>query len=131
MAEFFDVIAQNYKYNKVQDIDIPTDDPDWTPVNQLQWTGHPAGIFEFAVSIKWNLDTQSRSGGLRYTIDGGGTWWTAWEEPKDRTDDRHAYYAFPVPLSAGDIDFRVEMTKESGTNAMNVRFCDLIIKRVG
>jgi len=127
--ELFDILR--YEYNKVQDISIDTKYPDFTPVNSVVMQQADPGVYEVGVSIKWTLNTASSSGILRYSLDGGTTWYEAWEEPKDRTDDRHAYYAFPIEVTATqDIDFRVEMAKEASNPTMFVRFCDVFIKRV-
>ena len=132
--EFFDILRANIRYSKLDPatspVSITTVYPDYQNVGNLLWSDAPAGVFEVSLSVVWQYDTNKKSGYLRYTLD-GTTWYETSEEPKDRTDTRHASYTFPIEHSGGDIDFRVEFSRESCDYVMDIHFCDLTLKRIG
>ena len=130
--EFFDVLAENIKYNKVEGIDITAESPDWQEVNRLNWAGAVAGIYEAKIAISWSYDTTNRSGCVRFSLDGGNTWTDpSCEEPKDRTDTRRSSYTTIVEKATdGDFEVIVEVSKE-GTHVMTVHECLILMKRFG
>lgn len=129
--KFYDITRENFKYNKVVNVPITTNNPNWTPVNSVTFPNATAGLFMFTLSFTWKFASTTKSGLFRFSIDGGVSWTEVWQEVKDKTNDNITYYAFPIELQAGTIDFRLEATRESGTNAMDIKYCDLMIERKG
>lgn len=119
-----------YDYIKVLSTTINTTKPDWTRIATLNTPDRNSGTYEFAVSIQWVFDTTTTSACIRYSIDNGSTWYESCEEPKDKTDNRHAYYAFPFVHNGGPINVLIEVTRESGSANLVVNFCDVVVKRV-
>jgi hypothetical protein len=120
-----------YDYNVTTNINIPTDHPDWTEVNYFTTPDRDAGIYKVGMSVIWKLDTTTKSGMLRYSLDGGSTWQEFQSEPKDKTNDNANVFGMTINHSGGPIDIRIDMTRESGTNAMDCSRSEIIIERKG
>lgn len=125
--ELFDILQ--YEYNKVTDVlDIPDA---WTPINSLTFTPKHSGdkVFEYGLSVFASFPNISNSIMLRYRVD-GSTWVELQSEPKDATDVRIFYYAFPKAIdNVESHTIEVEMMKEGGNDPLDVRFCELWIER--
>ena len=133
--ELYDAMGENFLFNKVENIPVDTfvgGTPEWTSIGTLSREVNANEVWMVGISIAWTYDTANKSAQLRYTLDGGTTWYTSQEEAKDKTDTRHITYAFPMAYTVDDtIDFRVEVTKESDDHALNIEFCDLTLERKG
>ena len=127
MPELFDVLT--YDYAKAQDIlDVPET---YTPIVSMVTPSREAGIYEFGLSLTYNMDTASRSVLLRFTTDGGLIWTEFMAEPKDSTDDQPHFYQFPMDHPGGSLDVQMEMRKETSGSVLDVHFADTWFKRVG
>ena len=135
MAELYDILKSNFSFNKETNITVDTflgGDPEWTSIGTLTKSVKANEVHMFGISLAWNYDTANKSAQLRYTIDGGTTWFTSQEEAKDKTDTRHMTYAFPIEFASDtDVDFRVEVTKESDDHTLTIEYCDITIERKG
>ena len=133
--ELYDILKDNFVFNKSENIDIPTylgGTPEWTSIGTLTKDVKANEIWMIGITLAWSYDTIQKSAQLRYTIDGGATWYQSQEEAKDKTDTRHLTYAFPMQFSSDTtIDFQVEVTKEDDTHILLIEFCDLTLERKG
>lgn len=133
--ELYDILKGNFEFSKVVDVPIDTyigGTPEWTSIGSLTRDVKAEEIWMVGMSIAWTFDTTNKSAILRYTVDGGTTWYMSEEEPKDKTDTRHATYAFPITYTEDTtLDFRVEVTKEDSGHTLMVEFCDLTLERKG
>jgi hypothetical protein len=125
--EIFDVLT--YDNNVVNDVNITTDHPNWTEVNHFTTPAREAGKYKISMSVIWKLDTTTKSGMLRYSTDGGSTFKEFQSEPKDKTNDNANVFALTLDHTGGAIDVRVDMTRESGTNAMDCSRSEIIVER--
>ena len=130
--DLYEALGENFKYDKVQDIEVTAVAPDWQRISEIEWTGTSAGVYEVKMSMAWEYNTTNKSGCIRYSLDGGTTWFSGCEEPKDKTDTRHEFYSFPIVNDAGGtVSLIVEANKEDSGHTMTIRFCDLILERKG
>jgi hypothetical protein len=83
------------------------------------------------MSVIWKLDTVTKSGLLRYSVDGGTSWKQFQSEPKDKTNDNANVFGLTVDHTGGPFDIQIEMTRESGTNAMDCSRCEIVVERKG
>jgi hypothetical protein len=90
-----------------------------------------AGKYKVEMSVIWKLDTVTKSGLLRYSVDGGSSWKQFQSEPKDKTNDNANVFGLTVDHAGGPFDIQIEMTRESGTNAMDCSHCEIIVERKG
>jgi hypothetical protein len=118
----------SFKFSKVKDVlDIPET---WTQLNALTETLEVCGIYNINMAVNWTFDTATKSVFMRYTLDGGTTWFEDFaREAKDKTDKNAVYYAFPIEATNPNLDLRIEVRKETGSNTFNVLFCDLWVER--
>ena len=133
--DLYEALSDNFLFNKEENITVDTyigGTPEWTSIGSLTRAVEANEIWMVGISMAWTYNTANKSAHLRYTIDGGTTWYESQEEPKDKTDTRHITYAFPIVVAAdGTIDFRVEVTKQSDDHVLTVEFCDLTLERKG
>jgi hypothetical protein len=129
MSDIFDIMT--FDNQVVENVTITTDNPDWTTVNHFATPDRVAGKYKVEMSAIWKLDTVTKSGMLRYSVDGGTTWKQFQSEPKDKTNDNANVFGLTIDHVGGVIDVRIEMTRESGTNAMDCSRCEIIVERKG
>ena len=130
MIDFYDVIRDNIHYNKVEGIDVADT---WTEVNTLSVPVSNGQAYEIKLSLAWNYDTATKSGCIRYSLDGGTTWSDeSCEEPKDRTDTRRGSFDMVRDITAdGNLDVVIEMYKEDTSHTLTVVESLIMIKRIG
>jgi len=126
--EIFDILTFDNRIT--ENIDIVTDDPDWTEVNHFTTVSREAGKYKITFSAIWKLATTNKSGMARYSVDGGSTWKTFQSEPKDKTNDNANLFGVTVDHTGGAFDVQLDMTKEAGTSSMDCSFCEITIQRV-
>ena len=130
MPDLFDILTTDIE--QTSNIDIATDHPDWTPVANLVTPTRASGTYRIDIAVIWSLDTTTKSGMIRYSIDGGATWKEFQSEPKDKTNDNGNDFGFTLIGTAEQAwDIQVEMTKESGTATMTCSSCEISLRRVG
>jgi hypothetical protein len=125
--DIFDILT--YDNQIVENITITTDNPNWTPVNSFTTPDREAGKYKIEMSVIWKLDTTTKSGMLRYSVDGGTSWKEFQSEPKDKTNDNANVFGLTLDHTGGPINVQIEMTRESGTNAMDCSRCEIIVER--
>ena len=128
-VELFSVLT--YDNNVTTNTDITTDYPSWTDVNHFTTPVREAGKYQINMSVIWKLDTTTKSGMLRYSIDGGTTYQEFQSEAKDKTNDNANTFGLTVDHTGGSFEIFLDMTRESGTNAMDCSRCEIIVQRVG
>jgi hypothetical protein len=120
--------APYYHFTKATNIDVPSDT--YSTVGELHRTDVDAtGTYEVKFSGSYSLDSTTSSAYIRFTIDGGGTWYEYRREPKDKTDLEAFYYSFPTVFTSNDVDIIVEARKENSGDTMTITFLDIILER--
>jgi hypothetical protein len=120
----------SYDTNKEVDILNIPELPTWTPVVTLVTPERPAGKYVLGISITYTFLSANRSAYLRWRIDGQG-WNEFTSEPKDVQDVNAVFYEYPDDYAQAAHTIEVEMAKEVGGNALDVRFADIMFQRVG
>ncbi|OYT57754.1 MAG: hypothetical protein B6U76_00160 [Desulfurococcales archaeon ex4484_217_2] len=119
-----------FEYDTVNDVTITSTAPDWQQLMEVDVANLISGVYKYTISVAWTLDSTTSSAGLRYSLDGGTTWIESWEEPKDRTDVRHASFAsvlvFPTDSPA---HLLVQVSKENSGDTLTIKNGSLIIER--
>lgn len=122
--------ALAYRYAKTTDVPVNavSTDPDWTDVGEVTFDTAQAGIYEYKISLSFNLNSTTTSAYVRFSIDGGVNWSTFQGEPKDITDSRPAFYAFPKEYAVDTpLQLKLQAAKEVAGDVMTVTFADVII----
>jgi hypothetical protein len=127
--DIFDILT--YDNQVAENITITTDYPDWTQINYFTSPVREAGKYKIGMSVIWKLGTVTKSGLLRYSLDGGSTWKEFQSEPKDKTNDNANVFAQTVDHAGGAFDIRIDMTREAGTASMDCSFSEITIDRKG
>ena len=148
MAELFDILTYDYaKTNSVDDpnlLNLPyTSSIDHTPntgtfynvVSTTTGVVAPAGVYNFAFSIFWQISDISQQWGLfSFSLDGGTTWDTVAKESKDPSNRETILYGFPKEIVAPAIltlDLQCAHYEATDTGkVMQVTFADVWIERV-
>lgn len=126
--ELFDILTIDY--NKAQDIlNIP--EVYTTVVTVGPSVARPAGVYEFTLSLTYQLSVTNRSVYLRFSDNGGATWNEFTSEPKDTTDREPHFYSYPFVHAGGPFHAIMEMRKEDVSGTLNCFFADLMFKRIG
>ena len=133
--DLYEALGNNFLFNKEENITIDTylgGTPEWTSLGTLTKAVKANEVWMVGITLAWNYDVTNKSSHIRYTIDGGTTWYQSQEEAKDKLDTRHATYLFPIQFTSDTtIDFQVEVTKEDDTHVMLIEFADLTLERKG
>lgn len=120
--------SQLYGFTKVQNLTIAATHPAYEEIARVELKGASPGIYEYKISLSGTLNSTINSMYIRFSIDGGSTWTEMRQEPKDITDTRSFFYAFPREYTtSGDLSLILEGAKENGGDIMVVEFCDVII----
>jgi len=116
-----------YEYEKYQNIIVPSDT--YNVVGALARNDVPDGVYEVKFALTYTLDSVTHSAYIRYSLDGGTTWYEFRREPKDKTDRTAIYYAFPIDVTGPDIHIIVEAKKEDSGDSFEIQFLDIILDR--
>ena len=117
-----------YKFTKVSGHVVASVNPAWEEVVRVEVAGAPAGTYEYKISMTYTLNSTTTSAFVRFSIDNGVTWNEFRAEPKDVTDARAEYYAFPIVYSdTENLNLIIEASKEVGGDVMTIDFIDVII----
>ena len=87
--------------------------------------------FEIGFSVTSLYKTTRYSEYFQYSQDGGTTWHELRREPKDRSDAKAFFYAYPEQFPAGPIHVIIQARKEDSADDMIIAYADTWIKRIG
>jgi hypothetical protein len=116
-----------YEYEKYSGITVPSDA--YQVVGALARDDVPSGTYEVKFSATYTLDSTTSSAYIRFSLDGGNTWYEFRREPKDKTDREGLFYAFPVDFTGPDVHLIVEARKENAADNFELEFLDIIIDK--
>lgn len=116
-----------YEYEKYQNVTVPSDT--YNVVGALARNDVPDGVYEVKFALTYTLDSVTHSAYIRYSLDGGTTWYEFRREPKDKTDRTAIYYAFPIDVTGPDVHIIVEARKEDSGDNFEIQFLDIILDR--
>lgn len=117
-----------YDYVKLDDVlDISET---YEPLLTLDVPKREVGVYNFVMSMTYNFSSTNTSMFFRWRVN-GGDWFEYSVEPKDKTDSRTAYYAFPMEHKGGPMLVETEMRKETSNGTLNVNYFDMVFERKG
>lgn len=117
-----------YDYAKVDDVlDVSET---YEPLLTLDVPHREVGVYNFVMSMTYTFSSTSTSMFFRWRMN-GGEWYEYSAEPKDKTDSRTAYYAFPIEHKGGPRLVETEMRKETSNGVLNVNYFDMVFERKG
>jgi len=123
--EIFDILR--FAVDKRSDLTM-TDA--YTEVGNVSLDNCDMGTYEYGLSLTSIFDQTNKSEYLRFSTDGGNTWYEFSSEPADKTDDNPTSYNFFLENMSGDLNFQVQARKEDATGVMSIHFVDTYIRRV-
>jgi len=119
MAELFDIFAQSD--TEVNDVDITTTHPDWTPLITLSGN-KAAGRYKLIFSLQFQVGSTRNSFIYQFSLDGGNNWGPEYyKEVKDKTNTEIIDAFNLVDHPGGLLDVRVRVTRESNMNCKVIK----------
>ena len=113
--ELFSVLT--FDYDKVENVDITTTDPDWTDILNMNTSDRVAGTYGLVFSLQFSLSSTSQSFLYRFSLDGGTTWGIDYEkEVKDRHNIEVVEVVDVLEHTGGPIKLAVQVTREGSAN---------------
>jgi len=124
----------DYNFEKVSAFTVTSQQPTYDTVARLP-INIPAGLTTYEIKFSWTytLNSTVNSAYFRFSIDDGATWSTFQEEPKDITDQRPRYYAFPRTYNEENVvqsGLVFEAAKGNVSDVMTIDFLDVIFQKV-